>query len=208
MPFLFEEFPDPADARLHSRHRQFTRGLELEQLEQRLIGKLRVVDQLNGSEPHARTGVHLYDHVELVSLRMRYLVRSNLGLVKSLFLQRFFEPFEGVRDIPRPVRLPQRQLHRRHRRCFRRGRFQPLDDDLIDEQIFPREEIQPDPVWQWKRLCPQIREIPRLIKRSNAGRHRFLTERLSRLHPETRRVFLEHFAVFSHDSNAPHNRGS
>lgn len=168
---------------------------------------MRVVEQLDIAEPHARPRVHVHNNVHLVSFRVRPAFRRCFCLIQPFIPQRIRKPAERVLDIRCPVRLPQRQLHRRHRGRFRGRRFQPFNDHSIDGQIFPHYEIEPRTTFFARHFSAQISVITGLVKSPQARRHLVAAHGLSEFHGQAAGVRVQYFAVFTHNSCGYHDRG-
>ena len=88
----------------------------------------------------------MHDNVHLVRLRVWRCFRGDFSLIQTLLTKCLSQPLQRLVDGPSPVRLPQRDLHRRRCRGFAWRRGKALDAHLVEKQILSHHEIQARPI--------------------------------------------------------------
>jgi hypothetical protein len=142
----------------------------------------------------------MHDGFHLMPLRMRYFFCGNLRLVQAFFSQRLLQSFQRLADRGLSIRLPEAKLHRSGRRRIGGRRHQSLDSHFIEEQVFSRDEIDPDTSGSGRHYRFQIRVIARSIERSQTLRNFLPVQRFPRIHRDPLGVFRKHLAIFPNNS--------
>ena len=171
MAFLLQKFPHALGARLHVRHGQRSAWRQFRQLNQLRVAILRVVDQIDLRQAHPRARIDVRDDINLMRRFIRLLGCRNLGLIQTFVAKQVPQAVQRFIHVLGMIGLPQRELHGGDCRSLGGWSFQALDPHLADKQVFPRDEVEPNPAIFRARHRAQIGIVAGAIKNADALCH-------------------------------------